>query len=175
MSINNSELYQSKGNSVYLWKFRSQELFDAAFLVWEGKVIRTKLPNGEIDETHELYRPAQLLMGMSLEVLLKGLIVQKNPDLIDSDKLPKDLSTHSLEKLFEDASINLEDNEDELNFIRKLSDAVEWVAKYPIPLHANHLKQPKHRSSSLMIRNDLDFERFKKLRTKIESCFAEET
>jgi hypothetical protein len=160
---------------VNLWKRRSQELFDAALLTWEGKVIRTQLPNGKIDEIHELYRPAQLLMGMSLEVLLKGLIVQKNPDLISSERLPKKLSTHSLEKLFNIVGINLEDNEDELNFIRKLSDAVEWVAKYPIPLHANQLKQPKHKSRSLMIRNDLDFERFEKLRTKIESCFTEET
>lgn len=110
-------------------------------------------------------------MGMSLEVLLKGLIIEQTPGLIVGEKLPKELNTHSLEKLFQKTNISIKDNEEELNFIRKLSDAIEWVAKYPIPIHANHLRQSKHKSKSVMTRNDYDFDRFCRLRNRIESKF----
>lgn len=121
----------------------------------------------------ELYRPAQLLMGLCLEVALKGLLVKRDPTLVSGGRI-KELKTHSLQKLFQLAEIPLEDGEEELNLVRKLSDAVEWVAKYPVPANASQLRQPKHKSQSTLIRNDRDFDRFEALWRRVNREFGDE-
>ena len=169
-----SEYYDKRGRVVLLWRLRAAELREAARLVWQGGMIQLRAEDGTSHQHQELYRPTQLLMGLCLEVTLKGLLVERNPTLLDGGKLASELKTHSLETLFQEANIPLEDTEDQLNFIRKLSDAVEWVAKYPVPLNAPQLRSPKHRSKQTMIRNDKDFARFEALWQRIDTEFVGE-
>lgn len=56
--------YQDRANFIQLWKIQAQGLAEAAELVWNGKVIRHELPNGETGEIQELAGPAELLMGI---------------------------------------------------------------------------------------------------------------
>lgn len=167
-----SEYYDKRGKVVLLWRIRAAELREAARLVWQGGMIQLRAEDGTDHQHQELYRPAQLLMGLSLEVALKGLLVERNPTLFDGGKLANELKTHSLEILFQGVGIPLEDTEEELNFIRKLSDAVEWVAKYPVPLSAPQFRTPKHKSKQTMIRNDKDFARFEALWQRIDTEFV---
>lgn len=172
-----SEHFDRRGRVVQIWRIRSAELREAARLVWQGGWIQPLGEDGSIAEPpelygiQELYRPAQLLMGLCLEVALKGLLVERDQALINQGKLAKKLSTHSLENLFKAARIPLKDTEEELNLVRKLSDAVEWVSKYPIPLKACHLTNPKHKSRGTLSRIDTDFEWFEELWKRIDGEF----
>ncbi len=113
-------------------------------------------------------------MGLCLEVALKGLVVQRNPALIGEQSLDKSLKTHSLEALFKLAGIDLADSDDELKLVRKLSEAVDWVSRYPIPLKAAYLGKSKYQSEGTLFRNDLDLERFERLLKRIEKCCSDE-
>lgn len=163
-----TELFDTRGRFVGLWQMRARELFAAAQAVW----LAGEVNDGTRTGLHTLYRPAQLLMGLALEVALKGLLVERDPTLVSGGKIEA-LKTHALPKLFRMANIPLKDGEEELNLTRKLSDAVEWVARYPIPGNASQLKNPKHGSTDTMIRNDLDFERFEALWRKVCAEFQE--
>lgn len=168
-----NEHFEGRGKFISLWKIRSDELYQSASLVWDGGTKSIGIHNGQEHKLVELYRPACLLMGMCLEALLKGLIIQRRGFETTNGKLPDDLKTHSIERLCELASITLMDNEEELNFVRKLSESVEWISKYPVPTKAGHLKTPKHKAKSDLIRNDRDFERFELLRSRILDAFDE--
>ncbi len=164
-----ADRFDKRGNFVGLWKIRAKELYDSVQLLWRGSTKRLEADDGSTTEIVELYRPAQLLMGLCLEVALKGLIVKHNPDLVSGGKIDKKMTTHSIEKLSALACISIErSNEAEINLIRKLSDAVEWVSKYPIPLNASQLKSPKHGSSKTLIRRDDDIEIFEELWRRID-------
>ncbi len=161
--------FESRAGWVPLWRIRATELHDAARLVWcEGTT--TLHAGSSVELIRELYRPAQLLMGLCLEVALKALIVERDPTVVKGGKITG-LKTHSLERLFGKVNLSLMDGEEELNFVRKLSDAVEWVAKYPVPLNASQLKNPRHQSENTLHRNDRDFARFEALWQRIDGEF----
>ena len=165
MKIEN-ELFKSRVEFIELWKLRSDELYKSASLVWFGGAKNLGIHNGEEQLLFELYRPAMLLIGICLETLLKGLIIKKEKHDFQDGKFPNYLKTHSLEKLLNRVGIKPIDN-DELNFIRKLSESIEWISKYPVPTLSAHLKSPKHRAKNVMVRNDKDYERFENLRKRI--------
>ena len=166
-----SKNFDSRGNFVLLWRIRGTELREAARLVWQGGTIQLQAEDGSSHDLQELYRPAQLLMGLCLEATLKGLLVERDPTLISGGKIARDLVTHSLEKLFQKASLPLVDPENELNLVRKLSDAVAWVAKYPVPLNAYQLIHPQHGSKRTLTRRGTDFACFEDLWRRIDVEF----
>lgn len=168
LTSSDSEHFDTRGRVGFLWRTRANELHEATRVVWQGG----RVEDGTAVGMQMLYRPAQLLMGLSLEVALKGLLVEREPTLISGGKIAG-LKTHSLEELFRKANIPLEDGEEELNFVRKLSDAVEWVAKYPVPGAASQLRDPKHQSTNTLARNDGDFGRFEALWRMVNAEFLE--
>lgn len=140
--------FRARVHSEFLWRIRSDELHQAAELVWFAGLNVFQSDSGERIERATLYRPAQLLMGLSLEALLKGLVIQRIPSIITGSTLPKQLQTHSLLQLFELAELQPPATEEALRFLRQLSDAIEWVSKYPVPTKAAHLERTKHGDSS---------------------------
>lgn len=164
--------FDQRGSFILLWRIRAAELREAARLVWQGGLTQLQADDGSSAELQELYRPAQLLMGLCLEVALKGLLVERDPTLVSGGKIAGDLKHHSLETLFRKANILLTDTEEELNLVRKLSDAVEWVAKYPVPLNAAQLNSRKHESRGTLLRNDTDFARFEALWQRIDTEYG---
>ncbi len=159
--------YDLRGQVFLLWEIRADELAQAAHQVWYGGAFTLKDQNGDEHVIYELYRPAQLLMGLSLEALAKGILIQRDPSLVKDGKLNSRLKTHSIEKLFCLVGISLAPGEEELNFARRLSDAIEWVAKYPVPLNARELDSSRNRSERTLFRSDNDMERFKTLRERL--------
>jgi len=159
--------YDGRGQCFRLWEIRANELAQAAQQVWYGRAVTLRDQNGDEHMMYELYRPAQLLMGLSLEALAKGILIQRDPSLVKDGKLNSRLKTHSIEELFRLVGISLAPGEEELNFARKLSDAIEWVAKYPVPLNASELDSSHNRSERSLIRSDKDMERFKTLRERL--------
>ena len=167
----NEKSFKDRGSFIELWKIRATELFEAAEAVWNTKVVRTLLGNGQV-EIHELYRPAVLLMGLSLESLIKGLLIQNDSSLLDNGKISEKIKTHDLVILFGLANIKITQT-NEIEFLKRLTANVIWVAKYAIPTKV--LKTNPQDNNRLFVRRDDDFETFKKLFAQVDSGYEKTT
>ena len=166
-----ADRFRLRARLVAIWRIRSDELHEAAQLVWHAGLSRVSLEDGSTSHHAALYRPAQLLMGLSLEVLLKGLIVAANPAIVDSDALPESLKTHSLKGLFERANVAQPDTEEGRRLILQLSDAVEWVSKYPVPTKSAHLERTKHGGTEPFGQFHEDFPLYESIRENLLANF----
>ncbi len=98
------------------------------------------------DKSHFTFQTQRMLMGYSLENLLKGILIFQNPEKY----LPEDKNRfkikggHNLPKLCEDCNINLKTIEE--NYLKMLSFYSEWGGRYPIGSHEHHIpleRKPK--------------------------------
>jgi hypothetical protein len=139
-NIDNSE-FQSRGMPAF-WLFKAEELhraanilleshicdsmnFNKALMAWAEKQT-TKAPTMSINLTF----PCFLLMGYSLENLLKGIIVSSDPECLSQGKLPKKINDHKLLNLAKTANIRFSDDEDIL--CKLIQSAVISFGRYPI-------------------------------------------
>ena len=74
-----------------------------------------------------------LLMGFTIENLIKGIIVFKKPENINTGILGNEIKTHNLIKLLEKIP-ELEFTQDELTFVRTITSAIPDWGRYPSPL-----------------------------------------
>jgi hypothetical protein len=129
------DLYKKHAADTDMWLKKSKQLFDSAEIVWNQTSI-DPTPSGRQFINHKLGHPAQMLMGLSLECLIKGYILNKNPEFINDGRLVKHngdkLDIHNLVKLFEIAGISVDENNKAL--LNRLTENVTWLAKYSIPL-----------------------------------------
>jgi hypothetical protein len=86
-------------------------------------------------------RALYLLMSYSLENLLKGIAVLRNPSLVNTGKLDKQVKTHILNDLTTLLEINID--KESLSFQRILSTQCTSNSRYPIGLNENiELEKP---------------------------------
>lgn len=81
-----------------------------------------------------IYQVYLLLVGFSIENLLKGIVLYKNPTLL-TEKLNRRLTTHDLSKIALQTGLTFDDREQHLFIL--LSPHISCFSKYPIPLHVN--------------------------------------
>lgn len=122
------------------------------------------------DENESIKRPFAsrsifLLMTYSLENLLKGIRILRDPNLVNNGKLSKDLKTHDLNRLIESTQIMIE--EKEKIFQDYLSKLCVANARYPIGSNEN--KQLKHPSIK-----EEDFKVYFRLFIKYQQILVEE-
>jgi hypothetical protein len=157
-----TEHLNDRGNLINLWKLRSRELYKAAETVWNSDVLdHSNGSNDDANKIHLQYRPASLLMGLSLEVLLKAFIISEKP-LSLGEKYPGNLEHHKLVNLSEFARLSLSDAETKV--LNRLTAAIEWTSKYPVPRESD-LKVDS------LVRNDRDLIVFKEIYSKILEKF----
>lgn len=74
-----------------------------------------------------------LLITFAIENLIKGILVLRNPDFVNSGTLKKEIKTHDLFALSIEANLNLLVREK--NLLRKLTHIGLSTARYPIGLN----------------------------------------
>ena len=162
---NNNTLANRMNN----WKIKADEFYRSSEYLWiEINKDHSELINER--KTENVYtRPYTpildhtyfLLICLSIENLLKGLILYANPTLI-ANKLDKSISNHDLEKLSKFTTINFSD--DENDFLIMASTIISWYSRYPIPRNANQIIQSanfdynKIRNTYLQLFSKLSFE-----------------
>jgi len=87
-----------------------------------------------------LPRVYMLLVGLSFENVAKGILIAKNPTLVNSNALNNDLTgPHTkLSEWLTRADVDLSDLS-ELDVVDRLGEAVQWAAKYPTPTRAKSM------------------------------------
>lgn len=120
--------------SVEEWYARARALYAAAKAVWERG---DQLHDQSLRDRMALEAVAFMLAGMSLECLLKAVIVGEVPESNQKIELPRTLKTHNLLSLAKDAGIAVSDDEE--HCLRILTDHVVWAGRYPAPTSVEKL------------------------------------
>jgi hypothetical protein len=128
------------------WLEYGEELRDAAEILWraeeEGVRVDVRLDFEHIVKQSEVVsaisRPYLLLAGFSLENILKGLVVVREPRHITGGVLSNELKTHDVRALCGKIP-GLILSIDEEKFCRQVTDAIPYWGRYPIPLEQNRL------------------------------------
>jgi len=145
-----------------LWEQKAKQLRNSAIIL---------LKSEKIDETLNLGRTPLLLMGLSLENLLKGIIIKSGKYPIENGELPSIIGKHNLIELCRDAEIIFKDNYFEKTFLQRLSEQVDWAGKYPTPKKATNLINSKYGSKKAFVGNEDDLKFFLEFYEKIYAVF----
>ncbi|MGO8733604.1 MAG: hypothetical protein ACLQVM_12540 [Terriglobia bacterium] len=73
-----------------------------------------------------------LLMGYALENLLKGILMADHPEYFKTGAKITEIRSHNLVSLCRRCSLVVSAAEEDL--LKTLTDHIEWVGKYPVPL-----------------------------------------
>jgi hypothetical protein len=78
-----------------------------------------------------------MLSGLCVECLAKGLILSRDPTLVETGKIPGSIRSHDLAKLVAHAGMtDLDGKTDDL--LRRLTQAVRWHGRYPVSTDYEH-------------------------------------
>jgi len=111
-----------------------------------------ELMNKHVDNFFTTYPVSIMLLGMSFESLIKGLIIEADPSLVSVSKLNKKIETHDLSalatRLASVAGIQL--TSVEIGLMHPvLSKMIIWRGRYPIPRDKSNLDGFRHSSEEL--------------------------
>jgi hypothetical protein len=83
-----------------------------------------------------VYGPYVLLAGLSLELLAKAILIERDPNLVSNSGLESwgKGSGHELPLLLKKVGVNLD--EEETYLAERLGESVVWAGRYPIPRRA---------------------------------------
>lgn len=128
------------------WYDYARELKEAADTLW--KLKSKEMIYFKTEETQYLKpnysRTFFFLNGVSIENLLKGILISEKPDLLKDGKISDEISKgHKLKELaLKVKSLKFDDKE--LRILELLSEVVPYWGKYPIPKRFQDLKQEIH-------------------------------
>jgi len=166
------------------WFLKAEWLFHSATIILE-KAIEARnyigkgnSPKGTIKKGEPYYetildyssmQQALLLIGFSIENLLKGLWIKKhNPDdkIINNDKINSKIITHKLSELANE--IGIEFSQEEINTLNVFRELIEWKGRYPIPLNVTDYVNSNHEGYSKLLSGFTKTEMPKELNSILE-------
>ena len=78
-----------------------------------------------------------VLMGYAIENLLKGILMAAHPEYFKPDAKITDVRSHNLVGLCNRCSLSLTPDHEDL--LKRLTEHIEWVGKYPVPLELSRM------------------------------------
>jgi hypothetical protein len=135
------------------WRNAAHNWLELAELAWEQVALlhqgRSPLSDTRTSDVQalkslSLCKPYYFAAGMGLEILFKAVAILEVYRSVDGRddrelpvKLPNQLRSHDLERLANRISLTVTD--EQLQHLRRLSVAVQWHARYPVPTTAEGL------------------------------------
>ncbi len=144
-----AKLHDYKLFHIPAWISVANQLMEAAEIVINSQKEKydafwITLRNGQEPEYFNLV-PAGLLYGLSLEALLKAILVKQGK--IRSHEQAKKYS-HRLDELVKESGLKLDEKEMRMIFL--LKDKIIWRAKYPAPLSSDDFYLKDNRNEVIM-------------------------
>ena len=128
------------------WYDYARELKEAADTLWKLKskeMIYFKTDDSEYLKPN-YSRTFFFLNGVSIENLLKGILISENPEYLQYGKISNDISKgHNLKSLALKVK-SIDFNKVELKILELLSEVVPYWGKYPVPKKFQDLKEEIH-------------------------------
>jgi len=131
-----NEVFEATALTASSWALTAHRLKHAGDLLYEAYRQELKQmvsgPSLVSLDNISLVTSATLLIGLAFENILKAIIVQNEPNIIENGKLKKwPSSGHNQLQLAQKARLDLDDTERDV--LNRLSSFVVWAGRYPIP------------------------------------------
>jgi hypothetical protein len=133
------------------WIIRALDLTTAADRInWVNAPVRDEEPS------LGLFRVFRMLNGMSIETLLKGILVAQGESILDKNgKLNPTFSVHKLPELASKIDpTQFSFSADDLRILRETEPYVVWAGKYPFPKSEKEVMSISH--SSMDMEKEID-------------------
>jgi hypothetical protein len=128
-----------------------------------------ELTEDEIEDVHDslLISIYLMLMGYSIENLLKAIIMLEHPEYYRPDAKITNIKDHRLVELCKCCNIRIKP--DEATLLKELTIYIEWKGRYPIPLKA--LEIPNNLNSDGTAKEDFVGFRGRKTQEEIDMLY----
>ena len=138
-------MFDSAVSSPGAWLFSALDLKTAADRVnWLTNPIRDEEPSLGL---FAIYR---MLMGLSLECLLKGILVTRGERVLNNGSMAREFATHELKALAHKVdSSAFAFTANELTILANTEPYILWAGKYPFPKRPEELLAKTHSSTEL--------------------------
>ena len=126
--------YKSHGNDYFWWVDKAEELLISSMILEEAyRSGMAKIKNGEHGVLPNECRTLPVviyLRALALELYLKATILKSGKELVGDERFIGK-GNHSLSALAQEANIKLNSSESAL--LNKLTDAINFWGRYPVP------------------------------------------
>lgn len=124
------------GNSLLHWKILADEHLKVSEIIYrqildDYKLLKVKNTLGYYPTNERQYF---LSIGLSLENILKGIIIYHNPVFVTT-KISSEVKNHNLKQISGLVPIAFTDNQ--IDIFEFLGFYISWMGKYPIPTSPN--------------------------------------
>jgi len=135
-------VYELLGQSKHEWLRTSRNLYTAANILYDESAKSFEKLTAYLEKAGSasdewfpeagMHLVARMLAGMSIENLIKGLILQKQPSKISKGKF--NIQDHNLINLLDKNLPEISFTKKERGILEELTKSIKWKGKYPIPL-----------------------------------------
>ncbi len=132
----------SIGSEPWTWLVAARGLGRSAVVLYrritdENERLSARALGGELEafaeaKEHELIGSSLVLAALSVENLIKGVLVSRQPGILAGGKLPDDLNTRNLQLLCDRPGIDINDPV-ERDLLAEFTDVLKWMGRCPIP------------------------------------------
>jgi hypothetical protein len=143
--------FQITGREPLMWLEQARRLKEAADAVGAKSPDAIERFQRNDRERMFIVYPFPMLAGMAIENLLKGILVGRNPEVVQRDRLNarewhRGEHPHDLRHLARLAGVIL--TEDEEDLLVRMSEAVLWNGRYPVPKKSLRLEKTTRRGGA---------------------------
>jgi hypothetical protein len=143
--------FEILASNKYEWLRSARNLHTGSLILYEESAKGLKKLNEYLEKAGSAddewfpeagtFLAARMLAGLSLENLVKALIVRKFPDKVSKGKF--DLDHHDTVSLIKEYLPEVNLSKEDRVLMTELVKSVVWKGKYPTPLKANEIEDPK--------------------------------
>lgn len=143
---NNPEIYKQLGQPIEWMQYANELLYSSEILYKEkDNLTISKIDsNGKIIiKKSGISRSYLLLIGFSIENLMKAYVISRNPDYLESGKIKNSISSnHNLFELSKKLPL-FDFSKSELELLKILTEGIPYWTRYPIPKRFENVTNEK--------------------------------
>lgn len=143
---NNPEIYAQLGQPIEWVQYANELLYSSEILYTEkDNSINYKIDSDGkiIIQKSGISRSYLLLIGFSIENLMKAYVISRNPDYLGSGKIENSISSnHNLFELSKKVQL-FDFSNSELELLKILSEGIPYWTRYPIPKRFENITNEK--------------------------------
>jgi len=133
----NEELFEIIGSDAYYWLAQAKQLKMAADALLphlkEAFTIPPALPGAQ-DKRFAFFHSYRLLMGLAFENVIKGILIGRNPALVNTEKIESGILGRGGHRIAEGARKIISLSSHEFQLLQSVQEYLFWAGRYPLPL-----------------------------------------
>jgi len=133
----NEELFEVIGRDAHYWLAQAKQLKMAADALLPHLKEAFKIPPalpGAQDKRFAFFHSYRLLIGLAFENVIKGILIGRDPALVDKEKIQSGILGRSGHGIAEGARQIISLSSDELHLLQSVEEYLFWTGRYPLPL-----------------------------------------